>query len=107
LFDPLARAPSPTPSDSDNDEHLVNGKLQPLQSSAIADVKGFLSAEAAALKAEEKKAKKAKWRARQGLAVQEGTESYLEREVGDKEKLNRDYVKVMGKLKKDEEKKDS
>ena len=76
----------------------------PLKSSAIADLKGYLSAEAAAAKEDEKKARKAKWRARQGLGVQEGAEGYLEREVGDAEKMNRDYVKVMGKIKKDEEK---
>jgi len=76
----------------------------PLKSSAISDLKGYLTADAAAAKEEEKRIRKAKWRARQGLGLQEGTEGYLEREVGDKEKMNRDYVKVMGKIKKDEEK---
>lgn len=101
-FDYNPRAASLTPSDESEDEHLVGGKLQPLQSSALADVKGYLSLDAKAAADEERKARKAKWRARQGLGVQEGTEKYLEREVGDAEKANRDYVNLMSKLKKEE-----
>ena len=102
MFD-HARPFSPTPSDASDDDHLVNGKLVPLKSSAISDLKGYLTADASASKEEEKKIRKAKWRAKQGLGLQDGTEGYLEREVGDKEKMNRDYVKVMGKIKKDDE----
>lgn len=97
-----ARLPSPTPSEDSGDDHLVGGKLQPLHASALSDVKSYLSLDAEAAKDEEKKARKAKWRARQGLGLQEGQEKYLEREVGDKEKANRDYVKLMNKIKKGE-----
>jgi hypothetical protein len=83
----------------------LTGKLQPLSSSAVPDLKGFLSAEAAAAKAEEKRLRKAKWRAQQGLGVQEGSEDLLSKEsrMNDKQKQNRDYVLVMNKLKKGEE----
>ncbi|KAK1922380.1 hypothetical protein DB88DRAFT_511908 [Papiliotrema laurentii] len=99
-FDFNGRAPSPTPSEESGDDHLVGGKLQPLRSSALSDVKGYLSADAQAAKDEERRARKAKWRARQGLALQEGSEKFLERQVGEKEKANRDYVNIMNKVKK-------
>jgi hypothetical protein len=83
----------------------MGGKLQPLQSSAITDLSGFLAAESAGAKADEKKMKKAKWRANQGLGVQEGVDpGSLKREMNDKQKSNREYVLLMNKLEKDKAK---
>lgn len=82
---------------------MQGGKLQPLQSSAITDLSGFLAAESASAKADEKKIKKAQWRAKQGLGIQEGVDpSVLKKEMNDKQKSNREYVLLMNKLKKDE-----
>lgn len=40
--------------------------------------------------------KKARWRAQQGLAVQEGVNpDMLAKDLSDKQKANREYVKVM------------
>ena len=102
IFDPYA-VQSRSPSPSSDDGQPFTGKLQPLASSAIADVKGFLSADASAAKAEEKRAKKAAWRARQGLGPQEGTEDHAKKDMNEKQKFNRDYVVLMNKMKKDEE----
>jgi hypothetical protein len=89
----LSRSPSP----------VIGGKLQPLQSSAITDLSGFLAAESASAKADEKKMKKAQWRASQGLGAQEGVDpGSLKRELNDKQKSNREYILLMNKLKKDE-----
>ena len=102
MFDPYAlHSRSPSPS-SDEDSRPFTGKLQPLQSSVIADVKGFLSADADASNAEDRRAKKAAWRARQGLAPQDGADDSGRREMNDKQKLNRDYVVLMNKMKKGE-----
>jgi hypothetical protein len=88
----LSRSPSP----------VFGGKLQPLQSSAITDLSGFLAAESATAKADERKLKKAQWRSRQGLGVQDGVDpSSLKREMNDKQKSNREYVLLMNKLEKD------
>jgi hypothetical protein len=90
----LSRSPSP----------VLGGKLQPLESSTITDLSGFLAAESAGAKNDEKKMKKAQWRSRQGLGVQEGVDpSSLKREMNDKQKSNREYILLMNKLKKDEE----
>jgi IK cytokine len=89
----MSRSPSP----------VLGGKLQPLQGSAISDLSGFLAAESANSKADEKKLKKAQWRSRQGLGVQEGVDpDSLKREMNDKQKSNREYILLMNKLKKDE-----
>lgn len=97
---PLSRSPSASRSPS---PVAHGGRLQPLQSSAITDLSGFLAAESATAKADEKKIKKAQWRARQGLGIQDGVDpSVLKREMNDKQKSNREYVMLMNKLKKDE-----
>lgn len=83
---------------------MHGGKLQPLQSSAITDLSGFLAAESASSKAEERKNNKAQWRARQGLGIQEGVDPEVlkKKEMNDKQKSNREYVLLMNKMKKDE-----
>ena len=77
------------------------GKLQPLSSSAMADVRGFLSADASATKADEKKLRKAKLRASQGLAPQEGAEQLMDKKMNEKQKANREYVLLRNRLNKD------
>jgi hypothetical protein len=70
----------------------------------MADVGGFLAAEASAAKAEQRRIKKAQWRARQGLATQEGTdmEQLTEgKRLDDKQKQNREYQLVMNQMKKE------
>lgn len=83
---------------------MQGGKLRPLQSSAITDLSGFLAAESASSKAEERKNNKAQWRARQGLGIQEGVDPDVlkKKEMNDKQKSNREYVLLMNKMKKDE-----
>ncbi|RSH95438.1 hypothetical protein EHS25_000530 [Saitozyma podzolica] len=126
---PAAKAPTPEPEteedifadagmydlgaggESDGDEAEekneaigIPTKLVPLSSSAMADVGGFLAAEASAAKAEQRRIKKAQWRARQGLATQEGTdmEQLTEgKRLDDKQKQNREYQLVMNQMKKE------
>ena len=83
---------------------MQGGKLRPLQSSAITDLSGFLAAESASSKAEDRKNNKAQWRARQGLGIQEGVDPEVlkKKEMNDKQKSNREYVLLMNKMKKDE-----
>jgi hypothetical protein len=106
---PLSPSRSPSPPGGYS-AIRPGGKLQPLQSSAISDLSSFLAADQAAAKEDEKRLKKAKWRASQGLGVQEGMEGDLER-LGfnskggggardpESDKKNRDYVQVMGRVK--------
>ena len=88
---------------------MGGGKLAPLAGSAITDLKSYLEADAAASKEDERKLKKAQWRARNGLGMQEGVsaEVLLQGKYGDKDKeegrkRNQDYVRVMQRMKKDE-----
>ncbi|KAL7421381.1 hypothetical protein Q5752_004266 [Cryptotrichosporon argae] len=100
---------SPTPSDSDDDDVRGGGpgpmgRLQPLASSAMADVRSFLAHDEAGAKAADKAARKARWRAAQGLPTQEGAGDARElddrgKERADKLKQNRDYVLLMNKMK--------
>ena len=106
---------SPSPSSSE-DGHAGGGlagtKLAPLRGSAIGDLKEYLAADAAAAKEDERKLKKAQWRARNGLGLQEGVSAdvllqgrYKDEKGKEKEernKRNQDYVKVMQRMKKDE-----
>jgi hypothetical protein len=95
---------SASPSGSENEAIGIPTKLVPLSSSAMADVGGFLAAEASAAKAEQRRIKKAQWRARQGLATQEGTdmEQLTEgKRLDDKQKQNREYQLVMNQMKKE------
>ncbi|BEI96703.1 hypothetical protein CcaverHIS631_0202920 [Cutaneotrichosporon cavernicola] len=80
-------------------------RLQPLASSAITDLRGFLDADEAGSKADAMRASKARWRAAQGLAVQEGVDmSALQRNASDKQKSNREYQVLMNRLNKDKDK---
>lgn len=93
---------SPESSDSEDEGPLLpGGKLLPLASSAMGDIKGFLAADADATKADEKRLRKAQWRARQGLAPQEGVDvAMLEKKLGDKQRANREYQLVMNQVNK-------
>lgn len=111
--DLLARSPSPSGSSDGGyaQAHLAGSKLAPLHGSAIGDLKSFLSADAAAAKEDERKLKKAQWRARNGLGLQEGVSAEVllqgsrdekVKERDEKNKRNQEYVKVMQRMKKDE-----
>jgi len=65
-------------------------------------VRGFLEAETESAKAEERKLRKARWRAQQGLSTQEGVDPELlkKRELNEKQKANREYQLVMNRVKK-------
>jgi hypothetical protein len=79
-------------------------RLQPLASSAITDLRGFLAADEAGAKADAKRLSKARWRAAQGLAPQEGVDaSALQRGQNDKQKANRDYQVLMNRMNKDKD----
>jgi hypothetical protein len=70
----------------------------------MTDVGGFLAAEASAAKAEQRRIKKAQWRAREGLAAQEGAdpgEAAEGKRLNDKQKQNREYQLVMNQMKKE------
>ncbi|KAK8843475.1 hypothetical protein IAR55_007134 [Kwoniella newhampshirensis] len=99
------RSPSRSPSPSSSDQGLAapSTRLQPLASSAIPSLRSFLEADTVAAKADEKKLRKAKWRAAQGLGTQEGAEDMLGkgREVNEKQKANRDYQILMNKMNKE------
>ena len=99
---PYSRSPSPSDSDTGQTTRRI-GRLQPLSTSAIADVSSFLAADAESAKAEAKGLRKAKWRAAQGLAVQEGvsSEGLKRKEVSEKGKANREYQLVMNKVNKE------
>ncbi|WVW79103.1 hypothetical protein I302_101068 [Kwoniella bestiolae CBS 10118] len=107
---PLLNAPPRSPSISD-DESEGEGqgritKLQPLSSSAIPSLKSFLQAEDEAAQNEEKRLKKAKWRAQQGLSAQDGASDLLENSkkdggMGEKQKANREYQILMNRMNKD------
>ncbi|ODO01712.1 hypothetical protein I350_06538 [Cryptococcus amylolentus CBS 6273] len=100
----LDRSRSPTPS---SDEDGPSTRLQPLASSAIPSLKSFLAADEADAKAAEKRANKAKWRAHQGMSMQEGAEedtaAAKQKTMNEKQKSNREYQLLMNKMKKDEE----
>ncbi|BEJ04475.1 hypothetical protein CcaverHIS641_0202920 [Cutaneotrichosporon cavernicola] len=97
---PFERSPTP----ESDDEGPVT-RLQPLASSAITDLRGFLDADEAGSKADAMRASKARWRAAQGLAVQEGVDmSALQRNASDKQKSNREYQVLMNRLNKDKDK---
>ncbi|KAK6904523.1 hypothetical protein I204_06875 [Kwoniella mangroviensis CBS 8886] len=110
---PLLHEPirSPSISDDEDDEQGPGRitKLQPLSSSAIPSLKNFLQAENEAAQAEEKRMKKAKWRAQQGLSAQEGASELLasegnKKEGGEKQKANREYQLLMNRMNKGESK---
>ncbi|TYJ55210.1 hypothetical protein B9479_004144 [Cryptococcus floricola] len=86
--------------------HLAELAL-PLASSAIPSLKSFLAADEADAKADEKRANKAKWRAYQGMSMQEGAEedtaAAKQKTMNEKQKSNREYQLLMNKMKKDEE----
>ncbi|WVF67192.1 hypothetical protein IAT40_001939 [Kwoniella sp. CBS 6097] len=99
---PIAESRSPSPEF----EGPQATKLQPLSSSAIPSLKIFLEADSEASMADEKRLKKAKWRAAQGLPSQEGGAEMLNDGKGggmnEKQKANRDYQLLMNKMSKDE-----
>ncbi|OCF44451.1 hypothetical protein I317_01712 [Kwoniella heveanensis CBS 569] len=99
---PIANSRSPSP-EYDGPQAT---KLQPLSSSAIPSLKNFLEADSEASKADEKRLKKAKWRAAQGLPTQEGGAEMLQDGKGggmnEKQKANRDYQLLMNKMNKDQ-----
>lgn len=106
---PLSRSPSPSSSDG-ADAGLAGSKLAPLHGSAIGNLKDFLSADAEAAKEDARKLKKAQWRARNGLGLQEGVSAEVllqgsrddkVKERDERNKRNQDYVKVMQRMKKD------
>jgi hypothetical protein len=81
-----------------------------LHGSAIGNLKDFLSADAEAAKEDARKLKKAQWRARNGLGLQEGVSAEVllqgsrddkVKERDERNKRNQDYVKVMQRMKKD------
>ncbi|KLT43795.1 hypothetical protein CC85DRAFT_300967 [Cutaneotrichosporon oleaginosum] len=97
---PFERSPTP----ESDDEGPVT-RLQPLASSAITDLRGFLAADEADAKADARRASKARWRAAQGLAMQEGVDaSMLKRTQTDDQKANREYRMLMHRLNKDKDK---
>lgn len=78
-------APSPARSellseDEDENEPGPGGKLAPLQSSAIGDLRSFLAKADEDAKADEQRLRKARWRAQQGLPPQESAEELHELE---------------------------
>jgi hypothetical protein len=67
----------------------------------MADVRGFLDADEAGAKKDEQIFRKAKWRAAQGMSMQEGVNAeMLKKNPNDKQKANQEYVQVMNKLNK-------
>ncbi|RXK38783.1 hypothetical protein M231_03959 [Tremella mesenterica] len=100
IFQPSLSSRSPSPS---SDVDLPGGRLQPLSSTSILDVRSFLQADATEAILDEKKLRKAEWRAKQGLGVQEGVnlEKLRERAKGkEKDRMNKDYMDVMNRLNK-------
>ncbi|WWC73294.1 uncharacterized protein I206_107261 [Kwoniella pini CBS 10737] len=105
---------SPSLSNSEGEEDGGGGikygeKLKPLQGSIITSVKSFLEEDIKASKEEEKKMKKAKWRAAQGLSIQDGANDLLnqdKKEREDKHKQNREYQLLMNRMNKKENNKD-
>jgi len=103
---PFSRSLSPSSASSEEaGTTRKTGRLQPLQSSAIADLSSFLAADAESTKADDKRLRKAKWRAAQGLGVQEGVnpESLKRKEVSEKGKANREYQMVMNQVNKEKQ----
>ncbi|OXG16204.1 hypothetical protein C366_03912 [Cryptococcus neoformans Tu401-1] len=102
-----ALSPSRSPSPSSDEGPAAGTRLQPLASSAIPSLKTFLAAQDAASKEAEKKARKAKWRAQQGLPAQEGDEGDFNsgkgKDMNEKQKANRDYQLLMNKLNKEKQ----
>ncbi|WRT68859.1 uncharacterized protein IL334_005840 [Kwoniella shivajii] len=99
------RSPSRSPSISDDEGGQRATKLVPLSSSAIPSLRSFLEADGEASKAEEKRLKKAKWRAQQGLSAQDGASDLLnsdKKDAGEKQKANREYQLLMNRMNKKE-----
>ncbi|KAL0247539.1 hypothetical protein I308_103608 [Cryptococcus tetragattii IND107] len=102
-----ARSPSRSLSPSSDEGPVAGTRLQPLASSAIPSLKTFLAAHDAASKEAEKKARKAKWRAQQGLPAQENDEGDIKpgtgKHMNEKQKANRDYQLLMNKMNKEKQ----
>ncbi|WWC64227.1 uncharacterized protein I303_106836 [Kwoniella dejecticola CBS 10117] len=112
--EPYLVEPPRSPSPSDSEEGDAGGvkygeKLQPLQGSNITSVKSFLEADSKAAQDEERRLKKAKWRAAQGLSAQDGASDLLgqskrDGEKEDKHKQNREYQLLMNRMNKEKDK---
>nr|ODN88596.1 hypothetical protein L203_02604 [Cryptococcus depauperatus CBS 7841] len=105
-YDPYANlSPIRSPSPSADESTAFMSRLQPLSSSTIPSLKTFLATDEVEAKAAEKRARKAKWRVRQGLTAQEGVEMDHETakkgaNMNEKQKANREYQILMNQMNK-------
>ena len=97
-FDPANRLFSPSEDEDEEDEFPT--RLVPLESSNLPSARDLLALDSEAAKADAKRARKAKWRAQQGLAAQEGADTGEDKGPNEKQKLNREYQLLQNKMSK-------